>query len=102
MITGRYQSSINKGETEGLGFEIDFLGNKKKLVKVKSRFLSNVSFGSLRRRIVASLAHWDSPKSFSPLKAVASPTSSGFLFMKAAIISTIAGRLQGSFRWKVQ
>lgn len=100
MITGRYQSSINKGETEGLGFEIDFLGNKKKLVKVKSRFLSNVSFGSLRRRIVP--AHWDRPKSFSPLKAVASPTSSGFLFIKAAIISTIAGRLQGSFRWKVQ
>lgn len=37
MITGRYQSSINKGETEGLGFEIDFLG--KKVSKGKKSFL---------------------------------------------------------------
>lgn len=38
----------------------------------------------------------------SALKAVAKATSSGFLPIRAAIISTIAGKLHGSFRWNVQ
>lgn len=107
MITTvrRYQSSINKGGGKQGDYDLKSFSSRKVTVsigKVKSRFLSieqkNVSFG-----VVGSpLTHWDSPKSFSPLKAVARPTSSGFLFIKAAIISTIAGRLQGSFRWKVQ
>lgn len=46
--------------------------------------------------------HWDRPNNLSALNAVAKPTSSGFLFMNAAIISTIAGKLHGSLRWKVQ
>lgn len=40
----------------------------------------------------------DNPNNLSALKAVAKATSSGFLFIKAAIISTIAGKLHGSFR----
>lgn len=42
--------------------------------------------------------YWDKPNSLRALKAVARATSSGFFCMKAAIISTIAGREQGSFR----
>lgn len=38
------------------------------------------------------------PNNFSALNAVAKATSSGVLLMKAAIISTIAGREQGSLR----
>lgn len=44
----------------------------------------------------------DRPNSLSALKAVANATSSGVFFMNAAIISTMAGRLHGSFRWNVQ
>jgi hypothetical protein len=44
----------------------------------------------------------DKPNSLSALKAVARPTSSGFLFMKAAISSTMLGKEHGSFRWNVQ
>lgn len=46
--------------------------------------------------------HCDRPNNFNALNAVAKATSSGVFFMKAAIISTIAGKLHGSFRWKVQ
>lgn len=51
---------------------------------------------------INSLDYCESPKSLRALKDVAKATSSGFLFMKAAIISTIAGKEQGSFLWKVQ
>lgn len=44
------------------------------------------------------LSYCDKPNNFKALKAVAKATSSGVLFIKAAIISTIAGRLHGSFR----
>lgn len=47
-------------------------------------------------------SHWDKLNNFKALKAVAKATSSGVLCIKAAIISTIAGKLHGSFRWKVQ
>ena len=40
----------------------------------------------------------DNPKSFKALNAVAKATSSGVFFMNAAIISTMAGKLQGSLR----
>lgn len=49
-----------------------------------------------------SYIYCDSPNNLSALKAVAKATSSGFLFISAAIISTIAGKLHGSFRWNVQ
>lgn len=39
----------------------------------------------------------DKPKSFKALNAVAKATSSGVLDISAAIISTIAGRLQGYY-----
>lgn len=44
----------------------------------------------------------DKPNNFNALKAVAKATSSGFLPIRAAIISTIAGNEHGSFRWNVQ
>lgn len=47
-------------------------------------------------------SYCDNPKSFRALNAVARATSSGVLDIKAAIISTIAGKLHGSLRWKVQ
>lgn len=40
----------------------------------------------------------DKPNNFNALKAVAKATSSGFLPIRAAIISTIAGNEHGSFR----
>lgn len=43
-------------------------------------------------------SHWDKLNSFKALKAVAKATSSGVLCMNAAIISTMAGKLHGSFR----
>lgn len=46
--------------------------------------------------------YWERPNNFRALNAVAKATSSGFFFIKAAIISTIAGNEQGSLRWKVQ
>lgn len=46
--------------------------------------------------------HCDNPNNLIALKAVAKATSSGVLFIKAAKISAIAGRQQGSFLWKVQ
>lgn len=55
-----------------------------------------------REKSYSSRFHCDKPNSFSALKAVAKATSSGVLLIRAAIISTIAGKLQGSFRWKVQ
>lgn len=51
---------------------------------------------------IVHIFYCDRPKSFSALNAVAKATSSGVLLMRAAIISTIAGKLHGSFRWKVQ
>lgn len=48
--------------------------------------------------IFFSFSYCDNPNNLSALKAVAKATSSGFLPIKAAIISTIAGKLQGSFR----
>lgn len=48
------------------------------------------------------VCYCESPNNFNALNEVAKATSSGFLFMKAAIISTIAGNEQGSFLWKVQ
>ena len=50
----------------------------------------------------ASIIQADNPKTFRALKVVASAISSGVLFKYAAIISTVTGKEQGSFRWKVQ
>ena len=44
----------------------------------------------------------DNPNIFNALNVVASAISSGVLFKYAAIISTVTGKLQGSFLWKVQ
>lgn len=54
------------------------------------------------KKIPVPAHYWDSPNSLRALKAVAKATSSGVLFINAAIISTIAGKLHGSLRWKVQ
>ena len=46
----------------------------------------------------ASIIQADNPKTFRALKVVASAISSGVLFKYAAIISTVTGKEQGSFR----
>lgn len=83
-----------------------FLDNRIKswdLGKISFSFQSSLSLLLLLFLIlVRTPHHWDRPNNLSALNAVAKPTSSGFLFMNAAIISTIAGKLHGSLRWKVQ
>ena len=61
-----------------------------------------ISSSSFKGTRVDSRSYVFKPKSFKALNVVASATSSGGLFIKAAIISTVIGREHGSLRLKLQ